>query len=125
MEELILQGSAMSPEAIYDGNGVLKITGRAIPDNALTMFDPLKKWVDKYKEKTILLDINVEYLNTSSSMQLYMILQVLDAKEEIEEVKVIWHYEEDDEDHYETGLTYEEKLNRITFQYHREIEPAA
>lgn len=125
MEKIILEGTSMVPHAIYNGNGVVEITGRAIPDNAANLFDPLKNWVDKYTEKTITLDINIEYLNTSSSMQLYMILQVLDAKEEIEEINVIWHYEEDDEDHYDTGLTYEERLKRVNFSYQREIETAA
>jgi hypothetical protein len=30
---------------------------------------------------------------------------------------VIWQYDEDDEEHYETGQIFEEQLQRISFQY--------
>jgi hypothetical protein len=35
----------------------------------------------------------------------------------IHEITVNWHYEEDDEDHYDTGLMFEERLTRVKFNY--------
>jgi len=50
-------------------------------------------------------------------MQLYLLLKSLAENSLIEELAVIWHYEEDDEDHLETGQVYEEKLSKIKFKY--------
>ena len=89
-----------------------------MPDNASRFFEPLFEWVERLAAPKVVFDINMEYLNTSSSMQLFSLLRKLEENCLIEELTVNWHYEEDDEDHYDTGLFYEEKLSRTKFNYH-------
>lgn len=120
MNDLIIEGTENSPYIQFNVDGNLQIKGRAIPDNAIIMFEPLQTWIKDLKANSVLFDINLEYLNTSASMQLFSLLQDLDNNNDFKEVKVVWHYEVDDEDHYDTGLTYEEKLDRIVFEYKME-----
>jgi hypothetical protein len=116
-ENLVIEGSKSSPSVDFQTNGYLKMEGRSMPDNAAMMFDPLIKWVENLKAEKVTFDIRLDYLNTSSSLQLFTILRLLDDNNEIKEFIVNWNYEEDDEDHYETGLIFQEKLNRAKFNY--------
>lgn len=50
-------------------------------------------------------------------MQMFVMLKILDENSKIKNLEVIWYFEEDDEDHYETGQFFEEKLERTKFIY--------
>ncbi len=96
------------------------IEGRSLPDNAIKAFDPLFRWVESLRTEKVRFSINLEYLNTSSSMQLFKLLKLLEENCEIKEIEVLWHFDEDDEEHYETGQIFEEQLSRTSFSYHSE-----
>lgn len=115
---LYIEATKSAPEIDFNINGHLRIEGRAMPDNAARIFEPLFAWVEKLTASEVVFDIKMDYLNTSSSMQLFALLRKLEENCIIEELTVNWHYEADDEDHYDTGLFYEEKLYRTKFNYH-------
>lgn len=117
IENLSIAATRQMPEVVFEANGKLSISGRAIPDNAVPFFEVLREWIDKLECPEITFDINLEYMNTSASMQLFSLLRCLEDKNSIINLTVTWHYEEDDEDHYDTGLLFEEKLDRISFCY--------
>jgi hypothetical protein len=119
MENLIIKGNQTSPTVTFSIDGKLKIQGRIITDNPVTSFKPLFDWIAELKCKKVLFDIEIDYMNTSASMQLFSILELLESKKEIETLKVNWYYEEDDEDHLETGHIFEQKLDRTEFTYIR------
>lgn len=118
LENLHLDSTTTFPEVDFNTNGSLLIKGRLISDNAVRDFEPLFVWIDKLETSKIIFEIDLEYLNTSASMQLFMLLRKLEENCLIKELIVNWYYEEDDEDHYDTGLFYEEKLYRTKFNYH-------
>jgi uncharacterized protein YkvS len=117
-ENLHINATKSSPAVDFNTTGQLKMEGKAIPDNAIPFFDPLLNWVENLNSESVVFDINLEYMNTSASMQLFSILRKLADNSSILDVTVNWYYEEDDEDHYETGLMFEERLIRIRFNYH-------
>jgi hypothetical protein len=114
---LEIEGTKSSPAINFNPNGHLMIKGRAMPDNATHIFKPLLAWVELLQVKKVLFEINLDYLNTSCSMQLFTLLRKLEENQSIDELTVKWYFEEDDEDHYDTGLFYEEKLSRTKFIY--------
>ena len=118
LNNLQLEATKTSPSIVFDNSGKLKIEGKAIPDNAIILFEPLFMWIEGLNSEEVEFDINLEYMNTSASMQLFGLLRKLDENCSIFNINVNWHYEEDDEDHYETGLMFEERLNRINFNYY-------
>ena len=93
------------------------MAGKAIPDNAIAFFEPLFMWIENLVCEKVVLDISLEYMNTSATMQLFGLLRMLEENCSIHEITVNWHYEEDDEDHYDTGLMFEERLTRVKFNY--------
>lgn len=117
LENLQLEATKSSPAVLFETSGRLKIEGKAIPDNAITFFEPLYMWIENLNSETVVFDIHLEYMNTSATMQLFGLLRKLEENCSILEISVNWHYEEDDEDHYETGLMFKERLNRVKFSY--------
>ena len=110
MEKLHIEGTAKTPYVSFDASGTLEMRGRSIPENSIEFFQPLIDWVDAFgKEKPtkVLLDMKLEYFNTSSSK---CILDLFKRLEKIENgdanVEINWYFEEDDEDMQEAGEDY-------------------
>lgn len=125
MENLIIQGTKVSPDIILKATGEFIIKGRIITDNAFTTFEPVLNWLSEFDSDHVYFEIQLDYLNTSASMQLFSILKRLEGNSSIEEIIVKWYYDVDDEDHLETGEFYEEKLERVKFEFIPIISEAA
>ena len=119
MDNLIIKGTQTSPTVAFSIDGKLKLQGRIITDNPIISFKPLFEWISELKCKKVLFDIEVDYMNTSASMQLFSLLGQLDNNKDIETIIINWYYEEDDDDHLETGHIFEQKLTRSKFEYIR------
>ena len=111
MENLIIKGEAKTPniEFNYD-SGELIISGRSIPENSIEFYKPVIEWLELLKisdKDKIVLDIKLEYFNTSSSK---CILDVFKKLEEIKgvgkEASIRWFFESDDEDMEEAGQDF-------------------
>jgi hypothetical protein len=82
---------------------LLEFIGKSYPSNALEFFNPLLNWVDNYLsqagEETISISFKVSYFNTSSSKYIFEILELFNTyHNEKGNVKVLWHYFEDEDD---------------------------
>ncbi|NJK86033.1 MAG: DUF1987 domain-containing protein [Bacteroidales bacterium] len=120
MENLIIEKTLTSPRIEFQTDGNFRIEGRSLPENAHKLFEPVYNWMNSFKSDKVKFTVHLDYLNTSSSLELFTFLKRLNANTNISDIKVIWHYEEDDEDHLETGLTYADQLQRIRFEYKKE-----
>ncbi len=111
MGPLQLEGTSKTPHVDFDPEtGLLELKGRSIPENSIDFYKPLIDWIDKYgrspKEKTSL-HVQLEYFNTSSSKCILDLFKKLEGiRAGGNEVSVLWHYEEDDEDMLEAGEDY-------------------
>ncbi len=117
LENLTIEGTQSSPKVFFQVDGHLNLSGRSMPDNPAKAFEPMFLWIEQLDSTKVIFDIQLDYLNTSSSLQLFNLLRTLDENNSIEEFIVNWHYESDDEDHFETGQFFEEKLQRTKFNY--------
>ncbi len=80
MKRIFIEGTRQTPYIEFDLNGHFKIKGRSIHENPSAFFDPLIVWVKEYIKKpqeTTLLNIELEYFNSSSSRYILLILQHL------------------------------------------------
>jgi len=113
MENIILEGTPKTPTVEFKfESGSLLIKGRSIPENSIEFYKPLIDWIESYtptaKENTVL-NVQLEYFNTSSSKCL---LDVFKKLERISNsVEIQWYYEEDDEDMLEAGEDYDAIIN--------------
>ncbi len=121
MQKYELKQSSKSPSIVLDPNkGEMFLGGRSIPDNALDLFGPMLDWASQYVEnpqKTTKIVFNFEYYNTASSKSILEFLLIMNELQKKNcDVKVFWHYKEDDDDMYEEGEVYSDIVN-IPFEF--------
>jgi len=112
MEDIKLEGTPKTPEIILNGqSGQLLISGRSIPENSVEFYARILTWLDSYSSSpcgTTVLDVKLEYFNTSSSKCLLDVFKKLEnLKKSGSDVNIRWYYEEDDEDMLEAGEDYD------------------
>ena len=122
MENLFIEGSETLPTVEFQTNGLLKIHGRALPENAFSFFNPLITWVKEFSSKELNLEINLEYFNTAVSKQLYDFLKAIESNGNFGKINLKWYYEDGDDEILESGEIYEDLLPRINFTYQRFAE---
>jgi hypothetical protein len=124
MNDLILQKTDSLPEICFMSTGEMKITGRALPEDAVRFFLPLFEWINGFTGENVNVEINLDYFNTSVSKQLLDLFKMIDKNPNIKNVTVKWMYEEGDEEMLESGEIYQELLPGFTFIFHKYAELA-
>jgi len=111
MKTLSIDGSSKTPVVKFDPSGLLEIKGRSIPENSIEFYRPLVDWLDEYvktDQKDTVVNVQLEYFNTSSSKCILDVFKKLEAiNKQGSTVQINWYYEEDDEDMLEAGEDYE------------------
>ncbi len=122
MEDLFIQGTESLPTVSFKSNGELKLSGRALPEDASRFFAPLLAWIRDSTAEEINMEINLDYFNTSVSKQLLDLFKTLENKTTVKIVKVKWMYEEGDDEMLESGEIYQELLPRFRFTFEKYAE---
>ena len=110
MESLKRKETLGTPNVFFSEKGILIISGKCLPENAINFFEPIIKKIDRFIEKNQSINITceLEYINSSSSKVLYQLLEKV-VNSGIKQT-INWYYEEDDEDMKELGEDYETLL---------------
>jgi hypothetical protein len=113
----ILSPTKSTPEVILDPKGIIKITGRLIPENPTDFFNSLDKWIDKYfynPADTTCLEICLEYINSEGTRYLidtiHKIIHI-HLKNNKNKLIINWYYKDDDEDMLEKGTFFSSVLD--------------
>ena len=120
MEPIKIAGTEDTPTVTLDKDKeVLEISGRSLPEDVASFYDPILNWLDEYAqdplEKTVF-NFKLVYFNTASSKLLLDILMKLEEMHEAgKDVTVVWHFPEDDEDMQEAGEEYADIVD-VPFQ---------
>jgi hypothetical protein len=101
-------------------NGVVRFSGKSIPEDAFDFYVPIVEAINKYLEnpeaKTIL-SFNLEYINSSSKKIITNILKIFDqASTNGTAIEVEWNYESDDESIFDLGQDLQ-SLMKIPFRF--------
>lgn len=112
MESLIIPGTQETPFISFDATtGRFSIVGRSYPSDTAEFYQPVNAWLNKYilqPNKTIVLEINIEYFHSVSVKFLTNIVKKIVALESPEvNVSVIWYFEDDDDDNIDLGKSLE------------------
>ncbi len=111
METIKILETDDTPGIVLDAeNDVFEITGRSLPEDVTSFYEPALNWLDEYSEnpkpKTVFI-FKLTYFNTASSKVLLDILMKLeDINSDGNEILVKWYYPDDDEDMQEAGEEY-------------------
>jgi hypothetical protein len=72
----IISPTRSTPEVILDPKGIIKLTGRLIPENAEDFFKPIKEWINEYFKnpvKITCVEICLEYINSVGTKYLHKV----------------------------------------------------
>jgi hypothetical protein len=119
MDDLIIRPTDKSM-AVDISYGILSFTGRSILTDPKIFFDPINSWVGKYlknpADETVV-NIKLEYIDTSSTQSLYQMLRQLNSVRKKGLVFMVnWYIEEDDPEMKELGELIEQRLG-VEFHY--------
>jgi hypothetical protein len=97
---LYIKGTSKTPEIDFKP-GLVSISGRSIPEDAVTFFRPVVKWIEKYVAsplKETKVNFRIEYINSGSNRFVFNILKLLnDSHKAGNTIIISWFYEEDDD----------------------------
>jgi len=119
MQNIIIERTKSTPyvEMNADHNKLI-IIGQSYPENAFNFYEPLIQWIDAYlelKPSQVTIDLNIPYINTSSSKCLMDILDKLEeAHLEGIKIQLAWYCNEENESEIECA---EEFLEDLTLKY--------
>lgn len=122
MEDLFVQGTDSLPTISFRNNGELKITGRALPEDANSFFRPLLDWLRNFSADEVNIEFNLDYFNTSVSKQVLDMFKIIEGNPANKVIKIKWMYEDGDEEMLESGEIYSEMLKRFQFTFHKYAE---
>ena len=121
MEALQIEPYLQTPEINFDPEtGVLFLSGKSYPADAIEFYQPLIAWSKNYiKEPAASTELicEIEYLNSASQKQLVELIMAFKPLHESGKPFVVkWKFEEGDDDIQSVGELIEHELE-IPFQY--------
>lgn len=121
MKDLLIPANPelKTPLVDFKSSGQLTIEGESISSNPVAFYEPVLNWLNELKESKpaeIVISMKLDYFNTSSSKIFYGLFKQLENfQKDGLNVKVIWKYEEGDEDMCQSGKDYS-SIIKIPFE---------
>lgn len=115
-KQKVISRSHNTPEVILERQGLIKMTGRLIPENAEEFFAPIEAWVNEYfcnPAEITTIEINLEYINSTGLKYLfYLIHKIINIRLENDtsRFKITWYCRDEDEDVLEKGKLFSTNL---------------
>lgn len=122
MQELNIGATSATPQIILNKNlGSFIIKGKSFPEESRSFYAPLFLWLEEYAKNPndeTLFEFKLEYFNSSSSLIILEILNLLDSIYKTgKKVTISWSYLDIDEDMLEAGEEYSDLVS-LPFEYH-------
>lgn len=113
MELLLLEQTVDTPHVMLDpANGILKFSGKSLPEDVDEFYLPLETWIReyiKYPRKNLTVNFKMDYFNTAS---LKKILDILSLVKNLSttgtKVVIKWNYKNGDDGMKEAGEELQE-----------------
>ena len=121
METLRIELTQSTPRIYLDKKlSKFELAGKSFPEESRSFYAPLFNWLEEYAKDPndeTLFEFNLEYFNSSSSLIILEILNLLDKIfKNGNKVSISWNYLDIDEDMLEAGEEYSE-LVKIPFVF--------
>lgn len=118
MESIDIHQTSSTPRISFDATAkTLTVAGESYPENSFTFYAPVLAWLKQYlqQQDELTLDINVSYMNSSSTK---CMLDMLDMLEEAYarslKVAIVWRYDLENPRSFELA---EEFCEEVTFPF--------
>ena len=120
MDDIIKSQAGKNPQIVLNNEkGLIEMKGSSVMEDAKAFYDPIMKWLYEYisQPKDTLVNVDLEYFNTSSAKVLLIIFKTLSTIQSSGcKIHVNWHYDEDDEEIFESGSSFS-AMSKIKFNF--------
>ncbi len=127
MRKLIIEKTSFSPEVVLDPEKKLfVISGESRPPDVAGFYGEILRWFDDFSsspagggeyQDPLTFNFDFEYFNSSSAKYLLdFCKQLARARSEGMNLKINWHYEDNDLDMLEAGREMS-KISKLPFEY--------
>ena len=122
INQLTIPLTKNTPEVILDPKGIIKLTGRLIPENAEEFFSLTEKWINEYFNNpadVTSVEICLEYINSTGTTYLLDIIYKIThihLHKNTKKFIIKWYYKDEDEDMLEKGRFFSTDLD-LPFNY--------
>lgn len=117
MDVLLIEGTDDTPAVCLDkANSIFEISGKSLPEDAVEFYSPVLDWITRYKKEpnqSSAFVVQLSYMNTASSK---LVQDVFLKLEGMQGAKILWRYQEGDEDMEAMGHEYAELVN-VPFEF--------
>ena len=115
MNRLFIKETNVSPEIdLNSDTGILKIRGVSYPENAVFFYTPVFTWLEEFIKSSndkVIIEIEISYLNTSSTRCLMKILEILDqGHKDGKNITLNWYYDKENDQLKECAEEFKEDL---------------
>lgn len=121
MDQLLIEATSSTPKIYLDKeSSKFEIAGKSFPEESRVFYSPLYRWLEEYAKnpnEETLFEFKMEYFNSSSSLIILEILNILDnIKKSGKKVSIHWNHLTVDDDMLEAGEEYSELVS-LPFEY--------
>ncbi|NSW94955.1 MAG: DUF1987 domain-containing protein [Bacteroidales bacterium] len=112
-EKFTAEATRTTPWVVLDAGRII-ILGRSIPGNPGDFYRPLYDKINSIvnSSSSTKIELGFEYINTSSTKWIYSIIKKLSKLKNIaEKVRIIWYYEQGDEEMCDLGNIFREMID--------------
>jgi len=110
MEPIRIRATSDTPKVDCSLDGTVTLEGKSLTEDPLSFFKPIINWVSNVIIETITINIQLDYMNTSCSKEIYSLLKAAKDNKDKQNIVVNWYYEVTDEDSFEIGKEFESML---------------
>lgn len=121
MDSITINATNDTPKVICNIDGTISITGRSLTEDPVIFYKPILDWITQLKAENITIWIRLEYLNTSSSIQVYNLLKLAKENQWKKTILIKWFYDMNDEDGFELGKEFESFLE-MPFEFYNFLD---
>jgi DNA-binding NarL/FixJ family response regulator len=120
----LLASRKNTPEIVLKSDGIIKITGTSISENATIFYEPILKWIEKYITEPANLtqvEISIDNMNGASKKNILLILQKITyVRFKNKKITINWYYSKDDDEMLQLGKEISETLD-VSFNFIKSI----
>ena len=118
---LVIEEERHTPRIIIDpAKNVFEITGKSFPEDSKQFYKQVFDWLEKNSSdlpSNIDFKFNLFYVSSSSIIAIkQLLLKLKEIGKKGVDVRILWHYDADDEDIRKTGEDYV-KVTQLDFRF--------
>ena len=119
--KLVIEEEKHTPRIILDPEkNVFEITGKSFPEDSRQFYRPVLDWFDNNHSSLpspFEFRFNLFYVSSSSIIAIkQLLLKLKECAQKGKNVRILWHYDSDDEDIKKTGEDYV-KVTELDFHF--------